>query len=86
LASSSALYNIEGNVIKSVRFRQQTHQLLSDRYPQISAVMVGGRPAILFSELDLTAGLVGYPSLTVHGYHPDSAFEIVRNVILYANR
>ncbi len=31
-------------------------------------------------------GLVGYRSLTVDGYTPDSAFKIVRNIILYANK
>ena len=86
LAYSSPLYGVGGNNIKSVSFRQHTHLVISERYPQISAIMVGGRPGILFSELDLTAGLVGYPSLAVDGYTPDSAFRIVRNIILYANQ
>lgn len=86
LASSADLYRMEGNVIKTVKFRQHTRERMTVKLPQISAIMVGRRPAILFSELDLTAGLVGYPSLVVHGYTPDSTFEIVRNVILYANK
>ena len=86
LAFSSPLYNVDGNNIKNVSFRQHTRLMISERYPQIMAIMVGGRPAILLSELDLTAGLVGYRSLTVDGYTPDSAFQIVRNIILYANK
>ncbi|MDP6542745.1 MAG: DUF4159 domain-containing protein [Phycisphaerae bacterium] len=85
LASSSPLYDIDGNKIKTVRFRRHTQLNISERYPQIKAIMVDGRPGILLSELDLTAGLVGYRSLTVDGYTPDSAFKIVRNIILYAN-
>ena len=86
LAFSSPLYNVDGNSIKTVNFRQHTQLAISEKYPQINAVMVGGRPGILFSELDLTAGIVGYPSLVVDGYTPDSAFKIVRNIILYTNK
>jgi hypothetical protein len=86
LAYSSPLYSAEGNTIKTVNFRQHTRRVIADKYPQIHAVLVGGRPGILFSELDLTAGMVGHPSLAVDGYTPDSAFKIVRNIILYANR
>ncbi len=86
LAFSSPLYNVEGSTIKTVNFRQHTRLLMTEKYPQLYRVMAGGRPAILFSKMDLTAGLVGYPSLAVDGYTPDSAFKIVRNVILYANK
>ena len=86
LASTSPVYAMDGYKIKSIRFRQHTFYQIDDRYPRIMAILVGGRPAILFSELDLTASLVGYPSLTVDGYTPDSAFKLVRNIILYANK
>jgi hypothetical protein len=86
LASSAPLYTLEGNTIKNIKFRQHTQLKMTERHPQLRAVMVGGRPAILFSELDLTAGLVGYPSLAVDGYTPDSAFKMVRNIILYTNK
>jgi len=72
--------------IKTVRFRSHTRLNMKEKYPQIRTILVGGRPAVLLSELDLTAGLVGYPSLSVNGYTPDSAFRIVRNIILYANK
>jgi len=86
LAFTSPLYSIEGHTIKTVSFRQHTQLLIDERYPQIYSVLVGGRPAILFSEMDLTANLVGYPSLAIDGYTPKSAFEIVRNIILYSNK
>ena len=86
LAYSSPLYNVDGNKIKTVSFRQQTYMKVREKYPQIRAIVVDGEPGILLSELDLTAGLVGYRSMTVDGYTPDSAFKIVRNIILYANK
>jgi len=86
LASMSPLYAMEGYKIKTVRFRQHTRLMIAERYPQVMAIMVNGRPGILLSEFDLTAGLVGYRSLTIDGYTPDSTFKIVRNIILYANK
>ena len=86
LAFSSPIYAMDGRKIKTVRFRRHTHLSMKEKYPQIRAILVGGRPAVLLSELDLTASLVGYPSLVVDGYTPDWAFRIVRNIILYANR
>jgi len=86
LAFTSPLYSIEGATIKSVGFQQHTQLLIDDRTPQVYSVIVGGRPAVMYSEMDLTAGLVGYPSLAVDGYTPDSSFESVRHIILYANK
>jgi hypothetical protein len=87
LSVSSDLYNIDGYVLKTVSFRQHTNLSIVEKEPQVRAVLVeGNRPGILFSEMDLTAGLVGYPSLAVDGYTPDSAFDIVRNAILLTNK
>ncbi|MCP4375670.1 MAG: DUF4159 domain-containing protein [bacterium] len=87
LASSSPLYSMEGNVIESVKYRQHTKLKMTDKKnPLIRAIMVGGRPGVLFSGMDLTAGMVGYPSLVVDGYTPDSAFKLMRNIILYSNK
>jgi hypothetical protein len=47
-------------------------------------VMAGERVGVFFSEEDLTAGLVGYASRSCDGYDPDSAFELMRNIVLYA--
>ncbi|MDP6542746.1 MAG: DUF4159 domain-containing protein [Phycisphaerae bacterium] len=86
LANSAPLYTLAGYEIKTVRFRRHTHLSMKAKHPQVRMIRVGVRPAVLFSELDLTASFVGYPSLVVNGYTPDSAFKIVRNMILYANR
>jgi len=86
LAFVSPLYAMDGYKIETVRFRHHTRWKIKEKYPQLRAILVGGRPAVLLSELDLTASLVGYPSLVVDGYTPDSAFKIVRNIVLYANK
>jgi hypothetical protein len=86
LASTSPLYAMDGYKIKTVRFRRHTHSSMKDKFPQIRTIFVGSRPAVLLSKLDLTASLVGYPSLVVNGYTPNWAFRILRNIILYANR
>ncbi|MBT3200793.1 MAG: DUF4159 domain-containing protein [Phycisphaerales bacterium] len=85
LAVTSPLYAIDGNTINTVKYRMHTFLRVSDKSPQLGAIMVNRRPGILYSEMDLTAGLVGYSSLAVDGYTPDSAFKIVRNVILYTD-
>jgi hypothetical protein len=42
------------------------------------------RPAVLFSELDLTAALAGVDNYQSMGYRPDSARRIVGNLVAYA--
>jgi hypothetical protein len=90
LSSESPLYTVDGNNIQSVQYRQHTKLKMTEKkLPMIRAIMVGGRsgrPAVLYSEMDLTAGMVGYPSLVVNGYTPDSAFKLMRNIILFSNK
>ena len=39
-------------------------------------------PIILFSNEDITGGLVGFACDEVHGYTPQSAFDLMRNIVL----
>jgi hypothetical protein len=69
-----------------VRYRRRTRALLGRRAePSLRAVMIDNRPAVYFSREDITCGLVGYPSYTVHGYAPQTAFELLRNITLAAS-
>ena len=86
LALASPLYNLGQYGIKDVKYRQHTYRKVKTKYPQLEAVLMGSRAAVIFSSLDLTAGLVGYPSLAVEGYAPDSAFALMRNILIYAAR
>ena len=86
LALASGLYRLAGHRIEAVKFRRRTYARYKTKYPQLAAALIGRRPGVIYSSLDLTAGLVGYLSFTVDGYHPDSAFELMRNILIYSNK
>ena len=56
----------------------------SNHAPLLAAATVAGRPAVYYSRVDLSAGLVGEPVDGVIGYDPATATEIVRHVLLSA--
>ena len=87
LLRRSPVYRLAGFEIESVQYRRAARALLGKlRYPRLLAVTVKGRPVVLFSKDDLTAGLVGYPCYTCVGYSPDSAVALMRNLVLYGIR
>ena len=93
LSASSPLYNLPNMKIDTVRWRRGTKvRMVGTKRPMIKGAIVDGRPAVLLSEHDITAGLVGFPSASVYGYHqgdekgPSTAFKLMRNIVLYANR
>ena len=47
---------------------------------------VGNRPAVFFSREDLSAGIVGEPVDGVVGYTPETATDLMRDLILYGSR
>jgi len=53
--------------------------------PRLGAIIHKGRIAVVFSRDDLTVGLLGYPCWGLRGYSPESSFEIMRNLLLYAS-
>ena len=53
--------------------------------PRLAAVEAGGRVVAFFSREDLSGGLVGQPVDGILGYAPQTATEIVRNVLVYAH-
>jgi len=84
LISGFALYRMPSLEITRVKYRHLTDiRLAKLRVPNLQAIMVNGRPGVLFSREDITAGLVGYPSLTVDGYRPRWAYELMRNIAIY---
>ncbi len=54
--------------------------------PRLQAIMIDGRPAVIYSPEDLTAALAGVGHWGVFGYSTDSARELVVNGILHAAR
>ncbi len=86
IASAHPLYARKGMEIRQVKLRRA---LMASRVgparPRLQAASHKGRLAIIFSPEDLTAGLVGYSRWQLRGYAPPSAFQLVRNVVLYAS-
>ena len=42
--------------------------------------------AVIFSEVDVVEGLLGTPIFEADGYTPASAYELMRNIVLYAEK
>ena len=53
---------------------------------RIQGIAVGERTGVFYSREDLTGALVGYESATCGGYVPESAYQIVRNILLLASQ
>jgi hypothetical protein len=85
LSAESELFKQEGLEIKSVAYRGTAEVRVGKTGPPVlQAILIAGRPGVLLSREDITGALVGYPSATCDGYQPDSAFEIMRNIVRMA--
>ena len=51
---------------------------------RLLGVYDGQRLAIIFSEDDMTAGLVGYPCYKLRGYTPATAMDLMINILIHA--
>jgi hypothetical protein len=85
LATTSPVYRLKGLEVPKIAYRRVTRVKMAGRdKANIRVVVVDDRPAVLFSREDITAALVGYPSYTADGYAPESAWPLMRNMILVA--
>jgi len=83
LAADSPLFTQQDPVIDTVKFRKFSRPKMPDSRPQLRAVLnAQNMPIILFSNEDITGGLVGFACDEVHGYAPQSAFDLMRNIVL----
>ncbi|MBI5722754.1 MAG: DUF4159 domain-containing protein [Planctomycetes bacterium] len=82
---SSPIYQLKDMTIDKVKYRKTTKARIGGMTePRLMAVLDGDRPKVILSAEDLTAGMVGYSSWGLDGYDAASAFNILRNTILYA--
>ena len=58
---------------------------LGSLLPPLEVYELGKRAAVIFSPVDISAGLLGTPVFDCRGYSPDDALRVVRNMLLYAN-
>jgi hypothetical protein len=86
LPLSHPLFNPAGAEIKEVQYRVFASKILLEglRRPRIRAIKVNDRAAVFFSREDITTGLVGQQVDGILGYTPQSATELMANMLLYA--
>jgi hypothetical protein len=84
LPASHSIYNMGPFTTKNTRFRGAAKRRYHSRNcPQLRA-MPTLSPNVFISREDITAALVGYECSDIHGYRPESAYRLVRNLVLYA--
>ncbi len=83
LSTEADLLRLPGRRIERVQYRLKTKLVLGTTEPRLKAVMVNGRVGVVFSREDLTVALVGCTPVGCDGYAPESAYKLVRNIILY---
>ena len=85
LAPDSPIYKLTGNEIESVSYRRKAklEQDLRNR-PDLRGIQTGNRLGVIFSRQDITGGLLGIPMYDCSGYAPESAYQIMRNAVLYS--
>ncbi|MBI5723080.1 MAG: DUF4159 domain-containing protein [Planctomycetes bacterium] len=86
LPLSSPVYQLKDMTIDKVKYRRATRTRIGggNKEPRLLAVLKGDRPMVIVSQEDMTGGLVDYASATCDGYEPESAFNITRNLVMYA--
>jgi hypothetical protein len=52
--------------------------------PRLEALTLDGRLAIIYSPIDLSAGMVGQPIFDCPGVRPPEARKLMRNLVLFA--
>lgn len=52
--------------------------------PPLTVIRVDGRPGVIISAEDLSVGTLGVPRWGVHGYQPESARQLMSNLVLHA--
>jgi hypothetical protein len=82
---ASAVYHLPNADIAKVSYRHFAKNLLVGRptVPQIRGIEVKKRIVAFYSREDLSAGLVGEAVDGIYGYSPESATDLMRNLVLF---
>ena len=86
LPATHPVYNLPGHKITKFEYRPWTRLRTTGslKEPRVRGIQIGNRTAVFYSREDLSAGLVGEPVDGIIGYTPETATEIMRNILLYA--
>jgi hypothetical protein len=85
LPMKSAVYHLPNADITAVSYRHFARNLIVGRptVPQIRGIEVKKRIVAFYSREDLSAGLVGEAVDGIDGYSPESATDLMRNLVLF---
>lgn len=85
LPQDNVIYHLPGAALGTVTYRSFARQSLSGNFrtPRLRGIVIDGRTAVIYSPIDLSAGLVGQPVDGIVGYSPESATELMSDVLLY---
>ena len=84
VAQDNPIYTAGPYNLTKVQYRAEYAQTLGESErtrPHLRAVLKNNRPVILLSEPDITTGLLGIPVYRLKGYSPDSAEQLMTNVL-----
>jgi hypothetical protein len=86
LANNAPVYSLGGKPLENVQYRKAAREkyganTLKD--PRLMGIKDGERTAVFFSREDITSGLVGCPIAECIGYEPNTAFNLMRNLVTY---
>lgn len=86
LPESDAIYSAGGTKLDDIRYRGYARRTLLGnlRAGRLRGIKIDGRTAVIYSQEDLSVGLVGQPVDGVIGYEPDTATALMRNILMYA--
>ncbi|MBI5725077.1 MAG: DUF4159 domain-containing protein [Planctomycetes bacterium] len=83
---SSPIFQMKDMTVEKVKYHKTTKARIGGMTePRLMSVQDGDRPKVILSAEDLTAGMVGYSSWGLDGYAPQSAFAILRNIVIYTS-
>jgi len=85
LVLSAPLFQLKGFEIPEVRYRDWSRFRLGidEHTPRLKGALdADSRPQIIVSDEDLTAGMLGVDCYGLHGYQPQSAWLLARNIVL----
>ncbi len=84
LAQDNPIYTAGPYDLTKVQYRNEYALTLGESEktrPNLQAVLKNNKPLILLSEADITTGLLGIPVYRLKGYSPDSAEQLMTNVL-----
>ncbi|MFP4052254.1 MAG: DUF4159 domain-containing protein [Phycisphaerae bacterium] len=84
LPATHPLYRREKMEIDQVRYRRGKGKAIRKDNPDLKVAYAGRRAAVIFSDKDMTAGLLGITHDNIDGYMPEDAVRLMRNIVLYA--